>query len=70
MSSPLCPDTLAQHIVKLHVRDQDAVLNGAIRPLAKAVIVGQRVKGMADGTDLETTDRYRGCGQVTRRRGL
>jgi hypothetical protein len=57
---------LAKKIVKLNVRDLEAVFNGAIRALVR--IFGQRVTGIADGTDLETTDRYRGCGQVTRMR--
>jgi hypothetical protein len=33
-------------------------------------IFGQRATGIADGTDLVTTDGYRGGGQVTRRRCL
>jgi hypothetical protein len=35
--------------------------------LAKARVFGTQVTGIADGTDLETTERYRGCGQVTRK---
>jgi hypothetical protein len=30
------------------------------------MVFGTQVTGIADGTDLETTERYRGCGQVTR----
>ena len=63
---PLGPDTLAQHIVKWNIRDLEQVFNGAIRALAKAGVFGQRVTGMADGTDLETTERSLGCGQVPR----
>jgi Transposase DDE domain len=55
-----------KNIVKWHVRDLEAVFNGAIRALAKAGVFGKQVTGIADGTDLETTERYRGCGQVTR----
>jgi hypothetical protein len=33
--------------------------------LAQAGIFGAKVTGIADGTDLETTERYTGCGQVT-----
>jgi hypothetical protein len=64
---PLCPDTLAQNIVKWNLRDLEFVFNGAIRALAKAGVFGQKVTGIADGTDLETTARDRGCGQVTRK---
>jgi len=64
---PMCPDTLAQNIVKLNVRELEAVFNGAIRALAKAGVFGAKVTGIADGTDLETTARDVGCGQVTRK---
>jgi hypothetical protein len=50
------------------LRDLECVFNGAIRALAKAQVLGAKVTGMADGTDLETTERYTGCGQVTRQR--
>jgi hypothetical protein len=63
---PLCPDTLAKNIVKWNLRDLEAVFNGSIRALAHAGVFGAQVTGIADGTALETTDRYRGCGQVTR----
>src|SRR2546429_339440 len=63
---PICPDTLANNIVKWHVRDLEGVFNGAIRALAKAGAFGPKVTGLIDGTDLQTTERYTGCGQVTR----
>jgi hypothetical protein len=67
LPGPICPDTLAKNIVKWHLRDLEAVFNGSIRALAKAGVFGKRVTGIADGTDLETTERYRGCGQATRK---
>lgn len=63
---PICPDTLAKSIVKWNLRDLEMVFNGAIRALAKAGVFGAKVTGIADGTDLETTERYTGRGQVTR----
>jgi len=63
---PICPDTLAKNSVKWNLRDLEAVCNGAIRAFAKAGVFGKQVTGIADGTDLETTARYTGCGQVTR----
>ena len=59
---PICPDTLAQPSVTLNLRDLEAVFNGAIRALAKAGGFGAKVTGMADGTDLEMTERYTGGG--------
>ena len=64
---PICSDTLAKNIVKLNLRDLEVVFNGAIRALAKAGVFAAKVTGIADGTDLETTPRYAGCGQVTRK---
>jgi hypothetical protein len=67
LPGPICPDTLAKNMVKWHVRDLEAVCNGSLRALAKAGGVGAKVTGIADGTDLQTTERYRGCGQATRK---
>jgi hypothetical protein len=64
---PISPETLANNIVKLNLRDLEGVFNGAIRALAKAGVFAKQVTGIADGTDLETTARYRGCGQATRK---
>jgi hypothetical protein len=63
---PISPETLANNLVKLKLRDLAFVFNGAIRALAKAGVFSKQVTGMADGTDLETTERDTGCGQVTR----
>src|SRR6266850_4181015 len=63
---PMCPDTLAKNIVKWNLRDLEMVFNGAIRAWAAAGVFGATITGIADGTDLETTERYAGCGQVTR----
>ena len=67
---PMCPDPLAHHMVQCHVRALAALCNGGMRALAQAGVFGKRVTGMADGTDLETTDRYQGCGQATRKRRI
>jgi hypothetical protein len=64
---PISPDTLAKNIVKWNLRQLEAMFNGAIRALAQAEVFGKQVTGIADGTDLETTERYRGCGQATRK---
>ncbi len=65
-AGPIGPDMLARNIVKWHERDLEGMCNGSIRALAKAGVFGAKVTGMMDGTDLETTERYSGCGQVTR----
>jgi hypothetical protein len=67
---PISPETLANNIVKLNLRDLEIMFNGAIRALARAKVFGAKVTGIADGTDLETTERYTGCGRVTRKRRI
>jgi hypothetical protein len=67
---PICPDALADNIVKLNVRDLEAWFNGVIRALAKAGMFAAKVTGIVDATDLETTAQYEGCGQVTRKRKI
>jgi hypothetical protein len=67
---PICPDTLANNMVKCNLRELETLFNEAIRAVAKAGVFGKRVTGMADSTDLETTERYAGCGQTTRKRRI
>jgi hypothetical protein len=67
---PIGPDTLAANIVKLNLRDLEALFNGVIRALAKTGAFAPKVTGMVDATDLETTAQYEGCGHVTRKRRI
>src|SRR5512132_833034 len=69
-TGPICPDALADNMVKLNLRDLEALFNGVSRALAKAGVFTAKVTGIVDATDLETTARYEGCGQVTRKRQL
>ena len=52
--------------MKWQLQDLEGVCHRAIRALAKAGIFGAKVTGMMDGTNLETIERYSGCGQMTR----
>jgi hypothetical protein len=52
------------------LRDLEALFNGAIRTLAQAGVFGKQVTGIADGTDLETTEHYAGGGRATRKRRI
>ncbi len=69
-AGPICPDALAESIVKLNVRDLEALFNGVIRALAKTGIFQATVTGMVDATDLETMGQYAGSDQVTRTRKI
>src|SRR5262245_48101014 len=69
-AGPICPETLANNIVQLNLRDLETLFNGIIRALAKTGSFGAKVTGIVDATDLETTAQYAGCGQVTRKRRI
>jgi len=57
-------------MVQLNLRDLEALFHGAIRALAKAGLFGKQVTGIVDGTDLDTTAQYEGCGHVTRKQKI
>lgn len=69
-TGPISPEALANNVVKLDLRALETLFNGAIRALAKAGVFQAKVTGIVDGTDLETTAQYEGCGHVTRKRRL
>ena len=56
--------------MKLDLRALERLFNGIIRAVAKAGVFQAKVTGIVDGTDLETTAPYEGCGQVTRQRQM
>jgi hypothetical protein len=67
---PSSPATLANPRVKRTVRALACVVKGAMHALATATVLGATVTGLADGTDLETTERDPGGGQGTRQRRI
>jgi hypothetical protein len=69
-AGPICPEALANNLVKLDLRALEGLFNGAIRALAQAGVFQAKVTGIVDGTDLEMTAQSQGCGQVTRKRKL
>jgi len=69
-TGPVCPEALANNVVKLDLRALERLFNGIIRAVAKAGVFQAKVTGIVDGTDLETTAQYEGCGQVTRKRQM
>jgi len=52
-------------MVKLNLQDLEALFNGSIWALAQAWVFGPEVTDILDATNLEITERYAGCGQVT-----
>lgn len=69
-AGPIGPDPLAANIVKLHLREVEALGNGVMRALAKTGALAAKVTGMVEATDLETPPQSEGCGHVTRTRRI
>ncbi len=67
---PICPDALANNLVKMDLRALETLFNSTIRTLVKAGLLRAQVTGIVDGTDLETTAQYEGCGHVIWKRKL
>ena len=56
------PQTLAGTICKASVQELEHLFNGTIQCLAAAGVFPAAVLSVVDGTPVETTERYRGCG--------
>jgi hypothetical protein len=69
-TGPICPDALADNVVKLNLRDLETLCNSVIRALARAQVFAAQLTGIVDATDLDTTAQYEGCGSVTRQRKI
>ena len=52
---PMCPETLAKPLVRLHLQALESVFHGAMRALARAGVFAAQVTGLVDGSALETT---------------
>lgn len=57
------PQTLADTICKTEHRELERLFNGTIQRLAAAGVFAARVMAVVDGTRVETTPKYQGCGR-------
>ena len=64
----LCVDTIANHIVKIGPRRIENFFNRCIEQLAKQGVFPKIIHAACDATLYETTDKFKGCGCVTRQR--
>jgi hypothetical protein len=64
----LCVDTLANHIVTIGPRRIENFFNRCIEQLAKQGVFPKIIHAACDATLYETTNKFKGCGCVTRQR--
>jgi len=65
---PVCPEMLAANIAKMGHEKVEQLFNRSIRYIARTGILPDKLTVSLDATDILTTDRYEGCGRVTRKR--
>jgi hypothetical protein len=65
-TGPIIPQTLANNLVKIAVRQMQNFFNNCIKSLAKAKTFPKKLRVVIDGTDIETKKDFPGAGSVTR----
>lgn len=63
---PITPETLANNLIKIPVRQMENFFNNCIKSLAKAGTFPKKVRVVIDATDIETKQDFPGAGSVTR----
>ncbi|MCI0526725.1 MAG: transposase [Nitrospira sp.] len=67
-SKPISAESVAENVVKISLEEVEKLFNEGIRILAREGFYGQQLDSVVDATDLETTQNYEGCGEVTRKK--
>ncbi len=65
---PICDDALARNIVKIPLTVIEQFFNAVVKLLAKQGVFPERLAAVIDPTDIQTTEKYKGCGSVTRKK--
>ena len=63
----LCVDTVANHIVTITPRRIENFFNRCIQQLARQRVFPKKIHASCDCTLYETTNKFKGCGSVTRK---
>lgn len=64
---PITPETLANNLVKISMRQMENFFNNCIKTLAKNKTFPKRLRVIIDATDIETKKEFPGAGSVTRK---
>jgi hypothetical protein len=67
-SKPISAESVAENLVKLSPEEVQRLFNEGIRRLAREGFYGEQIVSVVDASDLETTEKYQGCGQATRKK--
>jgi len=67
---PICPPTLSNNIVKIPKEEVEKLLNKAISKIAENKLLPEKILGILDTTDIETTQKFKGAKSVTRKKRI
>jgi len=67
---PICPPTLSNNIVKIPKEEIEKLLNRAISKIAENKLLPEKILGILDTTDIETTQKFKGAKSVTRKKRI
>lgn len=63
---PLCPQSIGKYVGAITAKALERFFNGVIRILAARHFFSKRVHALLDASEIETTERCKGCGKVTK----
>jgi hypothetical protein len=63
---PFSPQMLANFVERLSAEEVEAFFNNVVQALARFGVFPEEITAMLDGSDLETTEKYKGCGRAKR----
>jgi hypothetical protein len=63
---PLCPQSIGKYVSAITAKALERFFNGVIRILAACSFFPKRVHTLLDASEIQTTERCEGCGEVTK----
>lgn len=63
---PLCPQSIGKYVSAITAKALERFFNGVIRILAARSFFPKRVHALLDASEIQTTERCEGCGEVTK----
>jgi hypothetical protein len=67
---PITPETLANNLIKIAVKQGENFFNNCIKSLAGAKTFPRKLRAVIDATDIETKKDFPGAGSVTREKQI
>ena len=67
---PVCPEFIASFIVGIAGKTLERVFNSIITLLASNSFFPRKIKALLDASDIESTQKCKGCGKVSKEKAL